>query len=562
MGFRNLRLGTKIWIMVTLSVIGSLVIIFSALQSVERVLLEDRMVKTRHVVETASGVIEHFHAQEKSGELSREAAQAAAMGAVKALRYEEKDYFWINDMGPVMVMHPIKPKLDGQDLAGFADPAGKHLFVEFVNEVKRNGAGFVNYLWPKPGMEEPVEKVSYVKGFAPWGWIIGSGIYIDDVNRLFWDNASVLLSILGIIIVIVGILSFLVARSVTGPIARLGESMEELAGGNTDIHVHGQDLTNEIGGMARLVQVFKENAIEKSRLEAAQAEAQEQAEAEKRRLMAKTADDFEASIGTVVDGVSLASGTMQSSAESMTAIADQTSEQTSSVAAAANRASTNVQTVASAAEELSASIGEIGRQVAQSSEIAQRAVRDAKHTNDEIRGLAEAASKIGEVVAMITDIADQTNLLALNATIEAARAGDAGKGFAVVASEVKNLANQTGKATDEIGAQIGAVQNATRDAVAAIEGIGKTIGEINGIAAAIAAAVEEQAAATQEIARNVEQAAADTSEVSSTVTTVTEAAGETGRTAGQVRDVAHDLAEKSETLRSEVSRILTQIRAA
>ena len=390
--------------------------------------------------------------------------------------------------------------------------------------------------------------------------VIGSGIYLDDVDRLFWENASVLLSILGVVAVVVGIVSLLVARSVTGSIARLGQSMEGLAGGRIDIDVFGQDMSNEVGGMARMVQVFKENAIEKDQLEMAQTEAREQAEAEKRGLMAKTADDFEASIGSVVEGVSSASGTMQSSAESMTALADQTSEQTSSVAAAANRASANVQTVAAAAEELSSSIGEIGRQVAQSSEIARRAVRDAKHTNDEIRGLAEAANKIGEVVAMITDIADQTNLLALNATIEAARAGDAGKGFAVVASEVKNLANQTGNATDEIGAQIDAVQTATRDAVAAIEGIGKTIGEINDIATAIAVAVEEQASATQEIARNVEQAAADTSEVSFTVAAVTEAAGETGHTAGQVRDVAHDLADKSKTLRSEVGRILNQIR--
>ena len=420
------------------------------------------------------------------------------------------------------------------------------------------------------------EKVSLGAGERQWGfrnlrlgtkiWImvlhsvIGSGIYLDDVDRLFWENASVLLSILGVVAVVVGVVSLLVARSVTGSIARLGQSMEGLAGGRIDIDVFGQDMSNEVGGMARMVQVFKENAIEKDQLEMAQTEAREQAEAEKRRLMAKTADDFEASIGTVVDGVSLASGTMQSSAESMTALADQTSEQTSSVAAAANRASANVQTVAAAAEELSSSIGEIGRQVAQSSEIARRAVRDAKHTNDEIRGLAEAANKIGEVVAMITDIADQTNLLALNATIEAARAGDAGKGFAVVASEVKNLANQTGNATDEIGAQIDAVQTATRDAVAAIEGIGKTIGEINDIATAIAVAVEEQASATQEIARNVEQAAADTSEVSFTVAAVTEAAGETGHTAGQVRDVAHDLADKSKTLRSEVGRILNQIR--
>ena len=232
----------------------------------------------------------------------------------------------------------------------------------------------------------------------------------------------------------------------------------------------------------------------------------------------------------------------------------------SSVAAAAEEASTNVQTVASAAEELSSSISEINRQVNQSNQIASNAATEAERSNEQVQGLAVAAQKIGEVVELISDIAEQTNLLALNATIEAARAGDAGKGFAVVASEVKNLANQTAKATEEIGTQIGGIQTATKDAVDAIQGITSTIGEINEISTAIAAAVEEQGSATQEIARNVEQASAGTSEVTTNITQVTTAAGETGQAAGEVLSAAGELSQQGEVLGNEMDNFVVELR--
>ena len=272
------------------------------------------------------------------------------------------------------------------------------------------------------------------------------------------------------------------------------------------------------------------------------------------------ADAFEQSVKGMVEIVASAATQLQSTARTMEGTANGTSEQATTVAAAADEAATNVQTVASAAEELASSIAEISRQVAQSTQIAGAAVDEAQRTNSMVQGLADAAQKIGEVVSLINDIASQTNLLALNATIEAARAGEAGKGFAVVASEVKNLANQTAKATDEISAQIGGIQTATKDAVGAIEGIGGTIGEINEIASAIAAAVEEQGAATQEIARNVEQAASGTTQVTQNISEVTQAASETGQAAGQVLDAASELSQQSEKLNGEVHRFLDQIR--
>ncbi len=271
---------------------------------------------------------------------------------------------------------------------------------------------------------------------------------------------------------------------------------------------------------------------------------------------------FERDISSVVHIVAAATNELRSTAQSMVSTADQTSRQASVVATGAKQASENVQTVAAATEELSASIHEINRQVAQSNQIANSAVDEATRTNQKMQGLTEAALRIGEVVKLINNIASQTNLLALNATIEAARAGDAGKGFAVVAGEVKHLANQTAKATEDITAQIQAVQNATREAVEAIAGIGGTIGKMNGVASAIAAAVEQQGAATQEIARNIQQAAVGTDQVTANIGSVTQATDETGHAAREVLTASSELAKQSEKLSGQVADFLVVIRAS
>ncbi len=375
-------------------------------------------------------------------------------------------------------------------------------------------------------------------------------------------NAELLSLMLSVGGFVVGLgLAWMIGTGIARPVVAMTEAMRRLAGGDKSIEVPARGRKDEIGAMADAVEVFKQNAIEMDRLAAEQRKEQQRKE-ERQKTIDGYIASFESQVAGILGTLASAATEMNQTAESMSATAEETSRQSSAVAAASEEATTNVQTVASAAEELSASVAEISRQVAQSTEISGQAVEEVSRTNATVKGLAEAAQKIGDVVQLINDIASQTNLLALNATIEAARAGEAGKGFAVVASEVKSLANQTAKATEEIGAQIGAIQNATGGAVQAIEGIGGTIAKVSEIATTIASAVEEQGAATQEIARNVQQAAAGTTEVSSNIAGVSEAAQQTGAASAQVLATAGDLAKQSEVLKAEVDDFLAKVRAA
>jgi methyl-accepting chemotaxis protein len=395
---------------------------------------------------------------------------------------------------------------------------------------------------------------------TPWALVVTVPLEEALADAASLRNLAILVGLASI--VVGGLAAWFFGGSLARPVIVMTQAMQRLATGDHQVEVPARDRKDEIGNIAKAVQVFKENAVEMERLKAEQAEAERRAAEEKKRAMNELADGFQASVGGIVQTVTGSANEMQATAQSLTATAEETSRQSTAVAAASEQASTNVQTVASAAEELSSSISEISRQVAQSAQIAAKAVTDAEHSNRQVQGLADAAQRIGEVVQLITDIASQTNLLALNATIEAARAGEAGKGFAVVASEVKNLANETAKATDEITGQIAGIQQATKDAVEAIQAIGQTIGQINEIATTIASAVEEQGAATQEIARNVQQAAAGTQEVSSNISGVTQAAGETGAAANQMLSASGELARQGETLSSEVTKFLQAVRAA
>ncbi len=359
----------------------------------------------------------------------------------------------------------------------------------------------------------------------------------------------------------IGLLAAIVALFVVRPLAAMVGSMQHLAAGDLTVEVQGTSRKDEIGTLARSLQVFKDSMITADRLAAGQAS--EQVVKERRTVRLEgVVRDFEAKVGAMVGLLASGSTELQATAQSMSSNAARTNSQASTVASAAEKAGMGVSTVASAAEELSSSIGEISRQVSQSSQMTGQAVLDARRTDGIVRALAESAERIGHVVGLITNIAGQTNLLALNATIEAARAGDAGKGFAVVASEVKSLASQTAKATEEIGTQIAQIQSSTKEAVDAIRGITGTIEEVSSIAVSIAAAVEEQSAATVEIARNVQQTARSASEVTVNIGGVSQAATETGAAAGQVLSAATDLSRQAERLTGEVGSFIAEVRAA
>ena len=373
-------------------------------------------------------------------------------------------------------------------------------------------------------------------------------------------RTSAMTGIVSILTMLAGI--WLVVTNLTRPIERMKLSILDLASGNTESEIYGTERRDELGEIAGAVLIFKQNILEAERLRGEQAENEKRMAAQRKSDMLRLANQFQESVGRVVDTVSAASSQLESAAGQLTLNAASTQELSGTVASASEQTSVNVQGVAAASEQLSSTVLEIGRQVDESSSIAEEAVRQAAKTNQNVVELSQSAERIGAVVELIGQIAGQTNLLALNATIEAARAGDAGKGFAVVAQEVKALAAQTAKATSEIGSQIQSMQESTRQAVEAINDIASTINRISAVSGAIASAVEQQGATTQEISRNVLEAAKGTSEVASSITAVSQGASETGSASSQVLASAKSLSGDSRTLKIEVERFLTMVRAA
>ncbi|WP_417820883.1 methyl-accepting chemotaxis protein [Terasakiella sp.] len=371
-------------------------------------------------------------------------------------------------------------------------------------------------------------------------------------------STTIIVSV-GLLIVAAIFFGIVLTRVIAGPIGRMTNVMGDLAAGQLDTVVNGADRRDEIGGMAKAVEVFKQNAIEQREMQAKEAEQQE-LERRRHEKLEELAKNFDEKMRIGLDIVSRSVAEVMESASTMAGNAVETGALSQDASTAIEEASSNIQTVSAASTELSSSIDEISRQMSQASEVSRAAVSEVEMVNTRVVALNEAAVSIGQVVQIISDIAEQTNLLALNATIESARAGEAGKGFAVVASEVKNLATQTGQATDEISRKIDEIQRETGSAADAVLGIGETIRRIDELTAVVAAAVEQQGAATSEIARNVDEAAQGANEVSNVVLSVAKAAEETGKLAEGQQVTVSDLGNNNDGLKNDISSFLNAVK--
>jgi len=441
---KSVSIKTRLSLVIIIVMLGLLTITAFALFTEKSSLLEDRQTKTRHVVETAYGVLAYHHDLQTKGALTEEQAKAAALNAIKALRYQEKEYFWINDMTPRVLMHPIKPELDGKDVSDMKDPTGKHLFVEFADTVKKEGAGFVSYMWPKPGFDQPVPKISYVKGFTPWGWVIGSGIYLDDIDAIFWNTAKWMIGIIAILTILVFILLQMIISSITNPLSNIQAAIRRIQS-TKDLSQRVQVARNdEIGDIAnsfnQMVESFQQiiHRVIDGVQEVQKSSAHLNAASNKVSISSKSQSDAAAAMAAATEEMLTSIEQVSENAKHTYSIAQQSGELSNQGEQTVNDAATEMGKIADAVNVSSISITQLG----------------------------EESKQISDIVKTIKEIADQTNLLALNAAIEAARAGEQGRGFAVVADEVRKLAERTSKSTLEISRMIEKIQAETNDAVA------------------------------------------------------------------------------------------------
>jgi methyl-accepting chemotaxis protein len=527
---------------------------------INQALVEQRMNSVRFIAEAGKSITEGYYALAQKGEMSEAEAKERASTAVGAIRYNGSEYLWIWTSQIINVMHGNRA-LIGKSGADIRDRNGVYVIREAVHAGMLPVPEFVHYAWPRANDPNgpSFDKLSYSVYFKPWDWVIGSGVYIDDLKSAFAD----IMVVFGLIVAGVGIAALLIgwlaARSVVRPVAGMTRAMRTLAEGDTSVEVPASDARDEIGAMAKAVQVFKESMIARDELEAQQVAARA-VQARHHETMAQETETFGASAsGAILRLVDFA-GRMRGAAEAMSQVSGALRREATSTSAGATKSSQDLTGIASAVEELTASVAEISRQVSCAADLARQAVQRAEASHGAIQGLSDSTARIGDVVRLISDIAGQTNLLALNATIEAARAGDAGKGFAVVAGEVKLLASQTAKATSEIGEQIATVRGATEATIAAMAEIGGFIGRIDEVSTAIAAAVEQQSTSTREIATSVQAVSTATGQSARAMEQVVTVADQAGSASQAMLVGVADIGQESAALRGEIERFLVAVK--
>ncbi len=503
----RISISKRLWLI--LVIVVSVFVGFGVLiaKQTYRGLVEAKEVKTQHLVESTHGLLEHFYQLEQNGQLSREQAQAQALAAVSKIRYGRNDYFWVNDLQPVMLMHPMNPALDGQNLSGFKDPDGNPIFNEFARIAKNQGAGFYNYRWPMPGAKDPVQKISYVQLFKPWGWVLGTGVYVDDIQAEFRSVTLKSTVVRTIIIAIMTLLVLGIMRSITRPLREVADALQNIASGEGDLT---QQLTyqgnDEIGELSKSFNTFTDKL---------------------RNIII----DLQQTAGVLQQSSSELDKAARNSLDS----SERQLQETEQIATSMNEVTYSVQEVAKNAEQAASEVSEASQQVAAGQQSIHNSLQQTDLLSATIaeavsvmEALAAESTQIGTVLEVINSIAEQTNLLALNAAIEAARAGEQGRGFAVVADEVRLLAQRTQQSTGEVQHMIDSLQKNSRAAVqviqqssetsartveqanianASLEQITLALTALSDLNASIASSTLQQAHVAEEINQNINRVA-------------------------------------------------------
>ena len=586
-----MSLSVRLYALVALALavlVGALT--YSLFQSYD-MLVEERRIGLAQINDNAVAILDKYHKMELDGTLTREEAQERAKDVIGAMRYQPDGYMWINDMQPAMVMHPIKPELNGKDLSQNKDPNGKHLFVEFVNTVKARKEGFVDYYWPKPGFEEPVEKLSHVIGFEPWGWVVGTGVYSDDLAALFRQTAIQYGMLIALALVGKLVCATLVVRSVVKPINRLKQSMSDIAEEKVDIEIADTKRRDEIGGMAQTLVVLRDSV--RDRIELRDREAEQQAslngERERNELNLRTSserqnhainalgsalerlaegdltvqigvigseyeklrDDFNRavdSLGSVIAAINQTSDVVTSSAGNISEATNNLSKRTEQQAAALEETAAALDEITATVRTAAERANEARQMVAETKTSANRSGEIVRSAVDAMGRIEGSSQKISQIISVIDEIAFQTNLLALNAGVEAARAGEAGRGFAVVAQEVRELAQRSANAAKEIKVLISASAAEVDTGVGLVRSTGEALLEIEALVNRVNESVNTIATAAKEQATGL-------AEINTSVNHMDQMTQQNAAMVEETSAAGQSLAEESYNLRQLLSRL-------